>query len=289
MFQRFSKSILFAPLFSLLLGGVFVVSCGDDDNEEKVQDSSSNQNADNGSSDNGNGGGFVFDGKDKEYTVNGVSFKMIAVKGGTFQMGSNDGYDNEKPVHQVTLTKGYYIGETEVTQELWCAVMGSNPSNFTGNMMRPVEKVSWNDCQCFISKLNELTGEAFCLPTEAQWEYAARGGNKSKGYIFSGSNNFENVAWCNESYTGSSHPVKTKAPNELGIYDMSGNVSEWCSDWYNSYSSSVQTDPAGPSTGYVHVCRGGDWIDGAHYCCVASRLCYSSSDLYNFLGMRLAL
>ena len=127
MFNSFSKSILFAPLLSLLLGGVLVVSCGDDDNEEDVQTSSSNQNGGNGSSDNGNGGTPAFDGKDKVYTVNGVSFKMIAVKGGTFQMGNDVGYEWEKPVHQVTLSD-YYIGETEVTQELWNAVMGSNPS-----------------------------------------------------------------------------------------------------------------------------------------------------------------
>ena len=181
MFNSFSKSILFAPLLSLLLGGVLVVSCGDDDNEEDVQTSASNQNGGNGSSDNGNGGTPAFDGEDKVFTVNGVSFKMIAVKSGTFQLGSDDWYDNEKPVHQVTLSD-YYIGEMEVTQELWNAVMGRKPSNYTGNMQRPVEMVSWNDCQTFISRLNELTGETFRLPTEAQWEYAARGGNKSIWY-----------------------------------------------------------------------------------------------------------
>ena len=286
MFQRFSKSILFAPLLSLLLGGV-IVSCGDDDNEEDVQGSSSNQNADNGSSDNSNSRDPTFDGKDKVYIVNGVSFKMIAVKGGTFQMGSNDGYDREKPIHQVTLTKDYYIGETEVTQELWTAVMGSNPSYFTGNTQFPVEYVSWNDCQTFISKLNALTGETFRLPTEAQWEYAARGSNKSKGYIYSGSNTIDDVAWyySNSSFT---NPVKTKAPNELGIYDMSGNVWEWCSDWYGSYSSAAQTDPTGPSTGSYRVFRGGSWGNSASDCRVAYR-CGSTPTITHYnLGLRLA-
>ena len=237
------------------------------------------------------GGGSVSDGQNKVYTVNGVSFKMIAVKGGTFTMGATSeqtGADSdESPTHSVTLSD-YYIGETEVTQELWSAVMGSNPSNFTGNMQRPVEKVSWNDCQTFISKLNELTGETFRLPTEAQWEYAARGGNKSKGYTYSGSNEIDDVAWhyFNSSFT--THPVKTKAPNELGIYDMSGNVWEWCSDWEGSYSSAAQTDPTGPSTGSFRVYRGGSWNDGATDCRVANRNYYTPAFTRSPLGLRLA-
>ena len=283
MFNSFSKSILFAPLLSLLLGGVLVVSCGDDDNDEDVQTSSSNQNGGNGSSDNGNGGTPAFDGKDKVFTANGVSFKMIAVKGGTFQMGSDDWYEWEKPVHQVTLSD-YYIGETEVTQELWSAVMGSNPSEFPGNMQRPVEMVSWNDCQTFISRLNELTGKIFRLPTEAQWEYAARGGNKSKGYTYSGSDAIDDVAW----YCSTTQPVKTKAPNELGIYDMSGNVEEWCSDWYGAYSSDAQTDPTGPATGSNRVYRGGSSECEATECRVASRFSYTPADTSHDIGLRLA-
>ncbi|MFW5568096.1 MAG: formylglycine-generating enzyme family protein [Bacteroidales bacterium] len=266
---------------------MLVVSCGDDDNEEDVQASASNQNGGNGSSDNGNGGGSVNDGQNKVYTVNGVSFKMIAVKGGTFQMGSDDGYEWEKPVHQVTLSD-YYIGETEVTQELWTAVMGSNPLKFTGNMQRPVEMVSWNDCQTFISKLNELTGETFRLPTEAQWEYAARGGNKSKGYTYSGGDAIDDVAWHEYNSGGITHPVKTKAPNELGIYDMTGNVYEWCSDWYGSYSSAAQTDPTGPSTGSYRLIRGGSWGSDATYCRVASRGSSTPTFSYISLGLRLA-
>ena len=295
MFNSFSKSILFAPLLSLLLGGVLVVSCGDDDNEEDVQASSSNQNGGNGSSDNGNGGNGssdngnggtpAFDGEDKVYTANGVSFKMIAVKGGTFQMGSDDVFDDVKPVHQVTLSD-YYIGETEVTQELWSAVMGSNHSYFTGNMQRPVEWVSWNDCQTFISKLNQLTGETFRLPTEAQWEYAARGGNKSKGYTYSGSNEIDEVAWYRDNSDTTTHPVQTKAPNELGIYDMSGNVWEWCSDWYGDYSSAAQTDPTGPATGSYRVIHGGGYFGGKTG--VSTRASNTPTVGCDYLGLRLA-
>ena len=183
------------------------------------------------------GGGSVNDGQNKVFTVNGVSFKMIAVKGGTFTMGATSeqtgAESDESPTHSVTLSD-YYIGETEVTQELWSAVMGSNPSEFPGNMQRPVEMVSWNDSQTFISRLNELTGETFRLPTEAQWEYAARGGNKAQGRLYSGSDAIDDVAWYYDNSGGMTHPVKTKAPNELGIYDMTGNVYEWCSDWYGS-------------------------------------------------------
>ena len=282
MFNSFSKSILFAPLLSLLLVGVLVVSCGDDDNEEDVQTSSSNQNGGNNGGSNDSGSENVFPGK--VYTVNGVSFKMIAVKGGTFQMGSDDGYN---AVHQVTLSD-YYIGETEVTQELWNAVMGSNPSYFYGNMQRPVETVSWNDCQTFISRLNELTGETFRLPTEAQWEYAARGGYKSKGYTYSGSNAIDDVAWHWYNSDRTTHPVKTKAPNELGIYDMSGNVWEWCSDWYGDYSSAAQTDPTGPATGYYRVGRGGSWDNDATYCRIAFRGNSTPTNRFSHLGLRLA-
>ena len=290
MFNSFSKSILFAPLLSLLLVGVLVVSCGDDDNDEDAQTSSSNQNGGNGSSDNGNGGGSVNDDQNKVYTANGVSFTMIAVKGGTFTMGATSeqtgAYGDELPTHSVTLSD-YYIGETEVTQELWSAVMGSNPSCFTGDMQRPVEQVSWDDCQTFISKLNQLTGETFRLPTEAQWEYAARGGNKSKGYTYSGSNEIDEVAWYYDN-SDITNPVKTKAPNELGIYDMSGNVWELCSDWKGSYSSAAQTDPTGPSTGSYRVIRGGGWWYSAAYCRVAYRGNSNPASSSLNLGLRLA-
>ena len=234
----------------------------------------------------------VFDGRDKTYTANGVSFTMKPVAGGTFTMGatSEQQYPTsyEKPTHTVTLSD-YYIGETEVTQELWAAVMGSNPSEFTGNMQRPVEQVSWEDCQTFIRKLNELTGANFRLPTEAEWEFAARGGRNSRGYQYSGSSNLGDVAWYGDNSSDTTHPVKTKSPNELGIYDMSGNVWEWCQDWYGPYSSSSQTDPTGPSSGSDRVYRGGSWISFARNCRSAIRYINAPSCRYRDLGLRLVL
>ncbi len=217
---------------------------------------------------------------------------MVMVEGGTFTMGatSEQGSDvesDEKPTHRVTLSD-YYIGKYEVTQEQWQAVMGSNPSYYKGSR-KPVEKVSWNDCQEFIKKLNNLTGLNFSLPTEAQWEYAARGGNKSQGYTYSGGNDIESVAWYKNNASEETHPVGQKAPNELGLYDMSGNVYEWCQDWYGDYSSNSQTDPTGPSTGSLRVLRGVCWGDGAWYCRVSFR-CNGTPDYSNNgLGLRLAL
>lgn len=231
-------------------------------------------------------------GENRTFTVNGVSFTMVAVKGGTFTMGATSeqtgAYSDESPTHLVTLSD-YYIGETEVTQELWQAVMGSNPSYFTGNLQRPVEEVSWNDCQTFITKLNALTGETFSLPTEAEWEYAARGGNKAQGYLYSGSNTIGDVAWYTSNSSSTTHPVKTKQANELGIYDMSGNVWEWCADWYGSYSSSAQTDPVGPSSGSDRVLRGGSWVHVAAYCRVADRNGFTPTGVGNNGGLRLSL
>ena len=223
----------------------------------------------------------------KTYTLNGVKFKMIAVKGGTFEMGRMSGDSDESLVHSVTLSN-YYIGQTEVTQKLWTAVMGSNPSRWKGDDL-PVENVSWNDCQVFISKLNELTGENFRLPTEAEWEFAAKGGNKSKGYIYSGSNEIDHVAICDDSHSDSkTHSVGTKAPNELGIYDMSGNVWEWCQDWYGSYSGSVPTNPTGLASGSYRVRRGGGWGDNALSCRTADRYSLEPSYTLSTLGFRLA-
>ena len=229
---------------------------------------------------------------DKVFTVNGVSFTMKPVAGGTFTMGAtpeqgSDAYDDEKPIHQVTLSD-YYIGETEVTQELWQAVMGNNPSKFKGSN-HPVENVSWDDCQEFIKELNRITGKKFRLPTEAEWEYAARGGNKSKGYKYSGSNNLSDVAWYDGNSGSNTHAVKTKSPNELGIYDMSGNVWEWCNDRWGSYNSNAQTNPAGPSSGSRRVNRGGGWNGGARICRVSLRSRNAPGSRYDCLGLRLAL
>ncbi|MBP3828727.1 MAG: SUMF1/EgtB/PvdO family nonheme iron enzyme [Bacteroidaceae bacterium] len=222
------------------------------------------------------------------FTVNDVTFTMIKVEGGMFQMGG-DGESEGKPIHQVTLTNDYYIGETEVTQELWTAVMGSNPSNFTSSNKLPVEMVSWDDCQTFITKLNMLTGKTFRLPTEAEWEFAARGGNASQGYTYSGSNNLDEVAWNSGNSSSKTHEVATKAPNELGLYDMSGNVREWCQDWYGSYSSDEQTNPTGPTSGSYRVIRGGSWSSRDVNCRVANRSGGTPSDRDRSFGLRLAL
>ena len=221
--------------------------------------------------------------------VNGVTFNMVRVDGGTFQMGSNDSdaYGDEKPVHQVTLS-GYSIGETEVTQALWEAVMGSNPSYKKGSSL-PVEQVSREDCQEFITRLNQKTGRTFRLPTEAEWEFAARGGNKSRGYKYSGSNNIGEVAWYIGNSGSETHAVKTKQSNELGIYDMSGNVYEWCQDWKGTYSSSAQTNPSGPSSGSNRVYRGGGWYCYARRCRSSLRFNYTPASRIDSFGFRLAL
>ena len=231
---------------------------------------------------------------DKEvFTVKGVSFTMVRVNGGTFTMGAtdeqgSDAENNEKPAHKVTLST-FSIGETEVTQALWQAVMGNNPSKLSDNPQNPVEQVSWEDCQEFVKKLNNLTGKSFRLPTEAEWEYAARGGGKSKHYKYSGSNNLDDVAWHDGNSGRKTHPVKGKAPNELGLYDMSGNVYEWCSDCYGRYSSSAQTNPKGLSEGSSHVIRGGSWSYYGRNCRVSYRNFSYSSGHSNNDGFRLAL
>ena len=236
----------------------------------------------------------------KTFTVNGVKFRMIAVGGGKFQMGATseqqNAYDKEKPVHSVTLSD-YYIGETEVTQKLWQTVMGSNPSYFTGNSQCPVESVSWNDCQAFVNKLNDLcadqlpAGKKFRLPTEAEWEYAARGGKNSSKTQYSGSENLAEVAWYDEDGNpGSTHPVKKKAANELGLYDMSGNVWEWCFDSYASYTDKAQTNPkVDKGTGSNRVLHGGSWYGSAGNCRVAYRADRNPDHRSSSIGLRLAL
>ena len=216
---------------------------------------------------------------------------MMHVEGGTFTMGATSEmetpYDDEKPSHQVTLSS-YYIGETEVTQALWKAVMGRNPSDFKGDDL-PVEQVSWNDCQTFISKLNALTGKNFRLPTEAEWEFAARGGNQSRHTQYSGSSRFDDVAWYEDNSDDKPHPVKTKQPNELGIYNMSGNVWEWCQDWNGDYSSNAQTNPTGASSGAQRVIRGGSWSYPPSSCRSLNRDYCAPEDSYSDLGLRLVL
>ena len=234
---------------------------------------------------------------DCERILQELANNMIYVQGGRFTMGfaRKRGWlsaifeeNNDNPAHSVTLSS-FYICKYEVTQELWQAVMGSNPSRIKG-IRKPVEQVSWDDCQTFISKLNALTGKNYRLPTEAEWEFAARGGIKSKGYKYSGSNIISDVAWYEDNSGGTTHDVGTKNPNELGLYDMSGNVWEWCSDWYDSnyYSRSISNNPIGPSSGTYRVDRGGSWssIGG---CYSSNRDYFTPSSRNTHLGLRLCL
>ena len=224
-------------------------------------------------------------------SLDDIMRNMVYVEGGTFTMGATSEQkkpdDDEKPTHRVSLSS-FYIGKYEVTQALWKAVMGSNPSRFEGDNL-PVERVSWNDCQTFLRKLNAMTGKNFRLPTEAEWEFSARGGNWSRGYQYSGSNVLSDVAWYYDNSGSKTHNVGTKAPNELGIYDMSGNVWEWCQDWYGDYHGYSQTNPTGPSCGANRVYRGGSWGSGAWLCRVAFRDNYTPGSRGNGLGLRLAL
>ncbi len=250
------------------------------------------------------------------FVVNGVTFKMVQVDGGSFMMGASNSYLDERPVHQVTLSS-FKIGQTEVTQELWMAVMGNNPSyfneygnsdygsyhsseNYGTNLQRPVEWVSWNDCQEFISNLNQITGKNFRLLTEAEWEYAARGGNNSQGFLYAGSNTLVDVAWYVSTIPSIEHgtvgygtqTVATKLPNELGLYDMTGNVREWCHDWYNSnyYSESPSTNPQGPDSGTYRVLRGGCWANYQKQDLYLSRRFIESFNHLDYgIGLRLAL
>ena len=253
----------------------------------------------------------------KSFTANGVSFRMIAVKKGTFTMGATQkqldfqkkletNSEQDKPAHQVTLTYNYYIGETEVTQALWEAVMGTNPSGFNGDgyEQHPVEQVNWEHCQAFVTELNELladqlNGKTFRLPTNAEWEYAARGGHKMDyEYIFAGSDIANDVAWYSikdEQDLEHTQPVKGKMPNKLGLYDMSGNVEEWCQDYYYTYTADPKTDPIGPKSedNIYRITRGGRWKinsgDGSRFCRVGYRDKVRSVDVYNYVGLRLAL
>ncbi|MDY0281863.1 MAG: SUMF1/EgtB/PvdO family nonheme iron enzyme, partial [Salinivirgaceae bacterium] len=228
-------------------------------------------------------------------TTSNLNLEMVAVRGGTFQMGDTfgDGGSDEKPVHSVTVSD-FYMGKYEVTQAQWRAIMGSNPSRFSGCDNCPVEQVSWNDVQEFIKKLNAKTGKKYRLPTEAEWEYAARGGVETHGrasHKYAGSNTLNDVAWYADNSNSKTHPVGGKKPNELGIYDMSGNVWEWCNDWYdnNYYGSSPSNNPQGASSDSFRVDRGGSWISSASSCRVADRGIYTPDDGYGNIGFRLCL
>ncbi len=229
----------------------------------------------------------------KTYYANGVSFTMVEVRGGTFTMGAtseqgSDAVEYEKPAHKVTLPS-YYIGQTEVTQALWQAVMGTNPSHHKGNKL-PVESVSWEDVRIFISKLNEITNEYFRLPTEAEWEFAARGGTMAEGFKYSGSNDVDCVAWYRLNSLVETQAVGTKMPNELGIYDMSGNVDEWCQDWYGKYSEKSEYNPIGLGFGSEYPIRRGGNIQSEKNSCRISSRNYNEGTCYTFItGFRLAM
>lgn len=236
-------------------------------------------------------------GDDLIFKVGDVTFKMIRVEGGVFNMGATKEQErpnsDETPAHLVTLSS-YYIGESEVMQALWQEIMGENPSeNQESNY--PVENVTWKDCQLFIKRLNKITDANFRLPTEAEWEFAARGGNNSHGYQYSGSNNIEDVAWYNGNSEKRTHEVKTKMPNELNLYDMSGNVSEWCDDWSEGrnsfYEASPQTNPKSPQSSKKkwNVARGGSFSNNQWANQVAKRNHENKNYKYIDIGFRLAL
>ena len=221
-----------------------------------------------------------------------VEIEMVYVQGGTFIMGCS-GYNSgncekdEKPAHRVTVSN-FYIGKYEVTQKQWSQVMGGNPSHFKGDNL-PVGKVSWYDVQEFITRLNSMTGKVYRLPTEAEWEFAARGGVKSTGFAFAGSNNPVDVAWFKHNSGGSCRPVGSRGSNELGIYDMSGNVWEWVFDWSANYSPADWTNPLGPQNGVNRVLRGGSWPYDAHYCRVSYRNGSAPGNRGADVGFRLAM
>ena len=214
--------------------------------------------------------------------------EMVLIEGGSFQRESSNALGLFKKTHTVTLDS-FYIGKYPVTQKGWKEIMGSNPSHFKGDNL-PVESVSWTDAQNFLTKLNKNTGQKYRLPTEAEWEYAARGGNKSKGYKYSGSNYINEVAWHFGNSKLKTHSVGSKNPNEIGIYDMSGNVCEWCSDWYdgNYYKTSPRNNPQGPSSGAYRVLRGGSWGSSDSNCRSAYCLSINSDSRNPYFGFRIA-
>lgn len=227
--------------------------------------------------------------------VNNLRIRMMPVAGGTFTMGCSrpsdlkHTYETDKPVHKVTVDS-FYMGRYEVTQRLWTEVMGSNPSRWQSSDRLPVEQVSYADVQIFIARLSQMTGYRFRLPTEAEWEYAARGGNKSKGCIYPGTNgDLGSVAWYGMNSGNVTHPVGTKKPNELGLYDMAGNVWEWCSDWYSEYTSDSQDNPRGPKHGENRILRGGCLNSPSWGCAVSDRSWYLPDHGYGFHGFRLVL
>ncbi len=212
---------------------------------------------------------------------------MLPIKGGTFDMGSNE-QDDEKPIHKVTV-RDFYLCKYPVTQAQWKQIMGSNPSHFKGDDL-PIEQVSWGDAQVFLKKLNEKTSKTYRLPTEAEWEYAAKGGSQSKGFKFSGSNDLKEVGWYDGNSSSKTHPVGQKKPNELGLYDMGGNVWEWCEDiWHSDYKGAPNDGSAWTKGGGSgRVVRGGSWDNNDDFCRLTNRLINEPTNWYDVIGFRLA-
>lgn len=286
-------------LAGLATAAIMLVSCGDTGNTQKSTENETSEAKE-------------IEIKTFDYNVNGVHFNMIQVAEGSFSMGRTDEQsedladDDELPVHNVKLSS-FAIGETEVTNELWAAVMGTEL--VAGTEKLPVVNVSWNQIQEFIPRLNEMTGTKFRMPTEAEWEFAARGGICDDLTPFSGSSSVEDVAWLwtnsgDSTFTAEDedwntelidannchiHEVATKDPNELGLYDMSGNAWEWCSDWYGLYRAEDQTNPQGPAEGSNKVIRGGGYYAPSVYCRVANRADFAPDFAGNFIGFRLAI
>ena len=219
----------------------------------------------------------------------GVTMEFVLIRPGWFVMGSDEetGGGDEVPRHKVTLTHPFYLGRYEVTQAQWEKVMGANLSEFKGSK-RPVDNVSWNDCQSFLAKLREKTGRRFALPTEAQWEYACRAGTTNRWSFGDDAGVMWNYAWSGANSDSTTHPVGKKKPNPWGLYDMSGNVWEWCADFYakHAYSGGETNDPPGPSSGTGHVLRGGAWGDNSNLLRCACRNCDGPDGRNNGVGLR---
>lgn len=235
----------------------------------------------------------VSDSNSVHFVVKGVPFTMVKVESGTFIMGNTNPFyareQDENPSHSVTLTRDFYIAETEVTQELWQALMGENPSyKYNRSPQRPVDGISLEMALDFLDVLKKETGLEFRLPTEAEWEFACKGGIHSKGYKYSGSDRLRNVGWFCDNTGETSHNVKELQPNELGIYDMSGNVWEWCSDCFYDYTEEPQIDPVGAENG-KHLVRGGCWYTYSNFCRTTNRSIGTQQNNNLFTGIRLAI
>ena len=228
---------------------------------------------------------------EKTYT-NSIGMKFVLIPAGTFLMGADKNFEKatqfNSPQHQVTISKPFYLGIYEVTQEQWHTVMGKNPATFKGRH-NPVEKVSWNDVQSFIQALNKKEGHnRYRLPTEAEWEHAARAGTTTVYFFGHDEKLMGQYGWYKDNSSEQPHPVGQKQPNPWGVYDMLGNVYEWVQDWGSPYNDNPSTDPKGPSSGSSHVYRGGSWINVATDCRSSSRSSYQDRGESN-IGFRLAL